>query len=86
MQVRSFLNLPDGNSQSIMGRAWASGGMSYAWVTTVYVHIKLQLSKSTIIGGSGVYKKGADKIGVLDNNWVKWKFVASYSANDRVIL
>ena len=32
--------------QSIMGRAWASGGMWHGSVTTVYVHIKLQLSKS----------------------------------------
>ena len=29
-----------------MGWAWASGGMSHGWVTTVYVHIKLKLSKS----------------------------------------
>ena len=29
-----------------MGRACSSGGMSHGWVRTVYVHIKLQLSKS----------------------------------------
>ena len=28
--------------QSIMGRAWASGGMWHGWVTTAYVHMKLQ--------------------------------------------
>ena len=29
-----------------MWRAWASGGMWHGWLTTLYVHTKLQLSKS----------------------------------------
>jgi len=29
-----------------MGRTWVSGGMWHGWVTKVYLHIKLQLSKS----------------------------------------
>ena len=70
--------------QSIMGRAWASSGMWHGWVTTVYVHIKLQLSKSKRRHSLGFGWKRATKC--FWTSRASWRLQCSHVCNDILAL